>query len=204
MEKEWSVITHFVLNTGLGGAPDGGKFQRSPLKKFVLPLLAIVVLFALSAGAANASQAPDMPGEFPKFSSRGLNDDIVTHAIFADKKLTVLNIWTTWCPPCLEEMPDLGRLGRSMPEGSQLAGIILDAEDSETADQAKNILAKAQADFLQILPVEDMSPVLGKVLAIPTTIFVNSQGKIIGTPLVGSRSEEDYRAEIEKILKSMP
>jgi GTP-sensing pleiotropic transcriptional regulator CodY len=104
-------------------------------------------------------------------------------------------------------MPDLGRLGRSMPEGTQLVGIVLDARDpkenSETIDNAKSILKKTYADFLQILPVEEMAPVLEEVAAIPTTIFVNSKGHIVGNALVGSRPEEAYRSEIEKILKSM-
>jgi hypothetical protein len=101
------------------------------------------------------------------------------------------------------EMPDLGRLGRSMPEGSQLIGLVLDAEDSDTVDAAKTILTEAKADFTQILPVEALSAVTEEVFAIPTTIFVDSQGKIVGEPLVGSRSEKAYRSEIEKILKTM-
>jgi hypothetical protein len=100
-------------------------------------------------------------------------------------------------------MPDLGVLGRAMPEGSQLVGIILDAEDSGAMEDAEKILTKAKADFLQVLPVQEMAPVLNEVNAIPTTIFVDSQGRIVGEPLVGSRSEDAYRGEIEKILASI-
>jgi thiol-disulfide isomerase/thioredoxin len=141
---------------------------------------------------------------FPAFSSRSVTGERVTNAIFADVKLTVVNIWATWCPPCRAEMPDLGLLGRSMPEGSRLVGIILDAEDAGAMADAEEIFTEAHADFLQILPVKEMDSVLREVVAIPTTIFVDSQGKIIGKPLVGSRSEKTYRAEIEKILSVMP
>ena len=127
-------------------------------------------------------------------------------SIFSGKKLTMVNIWTTWCPPCIREMPDLGRLGRSMPEGAQLIGIILDAEEpdvSRTIVVAKSILSKSNADFVQILPSMEMAPILDWVEAIPTTIFVDSKGQIVGEPHVGALDEEGYRAEVEKLLKSM-
>ncbi|MDR3231330.1 MAG: TlpA family protein disulfide reductase [Synergistaceae bacterium] len=174
-------------------------------RKFLAAAFLIgAALFA--TGAANAAQGPDMPDVFPAFSAKDLNGGTVTDAIFADKTLTMVNIWTTWCPPCVNEMPDLGRLGRSMPEGTQLVGIVLDVKDpkdSETISDAKNILGKTKADFLQILPVDAMRPVLGEVAAIPTTIFVNSKGQIVGGALVGSRPEKEYRSEVESILRSM-
>lgn len=167
--------------------------KKSLLKYALWGMLSVVVFVEFSSAAE----------VFPAFSSRSSKGEPVTDGVFAESKLTMVNIWATWCPPCVAEMPDLGRLGRSMPEGSRLMGIILDAEDSGAMEEAEAILAKAQADFLQILPVKEMDSVLSKVNAIPTTIFVDSQGKIMGDPLVGSRSEKAYRDEIEKKLKSM-
>jgi thiol-disulfide isomerase/thioredoxin len=175
-------------------------------KKFLAAVLSVgMTIFIVEA--AIVAQASNMPDVFPAFSSRSLNGETVTDAIFTGKKLTMVNIWTTWCPPCVKEMPDLGALGRSMPEGAQLVGIVLDIEDpkadSETIDEAKRILKEAKADFLQIFPVDDMETVLEEVSAIPTTIFVNSQGKIVGKVLVGARSKKAYRSEVKNILKSM-
>jgi thiol-disulfide isomerase/thioredoxin len=168
------------------------------MKKILITILAV----ALICGMGTALEAAEL---FPAFSSTTLDGKTVTNSIFADKKLTMVNIWATWCPPCLHEMPDLGELGRSMPEGTQLAGIILDVKegDDDTIGEAKTILTKAKADFLQIFPVLAMNPLLKTVEAIPTTIFVDAQGKILGEPLVGSRDGASYRKEIEKILKSM-
>ncbi|MDR1648976.1 MAG: TlpA family protein disulfide reductase [Synergistaceae bacterium] len=153
------------------------------------------VVFAGSAGAVDV---------FPAFSSRSSTGEPVTDALFADARLTMVNLWATWCPPCRSEMPDLGALGRSMPEGSQLVGILLDAGERGAMDDAQKILTEANAGFLQILPAKAMEPVLEEIDAIPTTIFVDSKGRIVGEPLVGSRSEKEYRAAVEKILNSIP
>jgi thiol-disulfide isomerase/thioredoxin len=168
------------------------------LKKALNSILWALVLSLAVAASAGAAEV------FPAFSSRSAAGEPVSEAIFAEAKLTMVNIWATWCPPCRAEMPDLGLLGRSMPDGSQLVGLLLDAGESGALDDAEGILTQAKADFLQIFPVEAMAPVLEEIDAIPTTIFVDSRGRIVGEPLIGSRTEKEYRAEIEKILKSMP
>jgi thiol-disulfide isomerase/thioredoxin len=158
---------------------------------------------ALALGMAGAGAAET----FPAFESRTLANLPVTSGIFSGAKLTMVNLWATWCPPCVGEMPDLGKLGRAMPEGSQLVGILLDAtvEDAEVIATAQDIVGKAQANFTQILLSEEMEAYMeANVQAIPTTIFVNSKGEIVGVPLVGSRSESAYRMELEQLLKNMP
>jgi thiol-disulfide isomerase/thioredoxin len=164
----------------------------------------VVLLVAVAASLSFTvpARAADV---FPAFKSRTLNGDAVTNAIFADKKLTMINIWATWCPPCVDEMPDLGRLGSSMPEGAQLIGIVYDisAEDRDAITDADRILRQSQAGFVQIEYSPDMNPYIDTVDAIPTTIFVDSKGTIVGGPMVGSNSEKNYRVTMEKILKEM-
>jgi thiol-disulfide isomerase/thioredoxin len=160
-----------------------------------------VVVFALAAALFLGAWHPaESAGGFPNFSSKTLEGKDVTNALFAGKKLTMVNLWATWCPPCVAEMPDLGKLGRSMPEGSQLMGILLDADYAGAIDKGKAILAKSKADFLQVQPSKEMTSFLDTVAAIPTTVFVDAEGRILGEPIVGARSEAEYRAEIEKAL----
>jgi thiol-disulfide isomerase/thioredoxin len=163
----------------------------------VVAVFLLALAFCAVVGRAEAAEY------FPKFSSQTLDGKNVTNAVFSGKKLTMVNIWATWCPPCVGEMPDLGRLGASMPKGTQLIGLLLDADDSGAIQKAKTILSKAKADFLQIRPSKEMSSYLNTVEAIPTTVFVDSEGRIVGEPLVGAHSEKAYRAEIEKALKQL-
>ena len=168
----------------------------------VSKVLLLLAAAAMSLSFAAGAEAADV---FPAFKSRSLNGDVVTNAIFAGKKLTMINIWATWCPPCIAEMPDLGRLGESMPEGSQLVGIVYDVSeaDRDAKDEADRILSQAGAKFVQIEYSADMDPYIETVDAIPTTIFVDSSGNIVGGPLVGSDSEESYREAINSILEKM-
>jgi thiol-disulfide isomerase/thioredoxin len=165
-------------------------------------LILAVIVTAVMAFIPTYTLAADV---FPAFKSATLDGKSITNSIFAGKKLTMINIWATWCPPCVGEMPDLARMGRSMPDGTQLIGLILDvsASDRSAKSKAEKILSGAKANFIQIEFSEDMYPYMETVSAIPTTIFVDAKGRIIGSPLVGSRSEKNYRAAIEKALKSL-
>jgi multidrug resistance efflux pump len=102
-------------------------------------------------------------------------------------------------------MPDLARLGRSMPEGAQLIGVVLDVrtEDQSAKGNADQIVKRAEADFPQIVNTEQMDPYTKTVQYIPTTIFVDAKGQILGDPMVGGHSEKDYRAAVENILASL-
>ena len=172
------------------------------MRKFWKLTMAFIIVLVF-AGAACAA---GLPSVFPAFSSKTLDGNDVNGDIFSKEKLTMVNLWTTWCPPCVKEMPDLGNMGRSMPDGAQLLGIILDVKgsgDTDTIEEAKRILSRSKADFIQILPSVEMGSVLSTVQYIPTTIFVDSAGNIVGASLVGARDEKAYRAEVDKLLESI-
>lgn len=167
------------------------------MKKFAFTIT-LAVLVAAMAGTAFAADA------FPAFKSYNLAGEEVSQEVFAGKKLTMINFWGTYCPPCIGEMPDLGKLGRSMPEGTQLVGIVIDVGDKETFEEAIEITKNANADFTNILISHEMVPYLETIVGVPTTIFVDAKGNIVGNPIVGARSEKAYRQEIEKALKLLP
>ncbi|MDR1509421.1 MAG: TlpA family protein disulfide reductase [Synergistaceae bacterium] len=171
------------------------KFQ----KRLVSLVIAIALLVFSLSTASEAAQTFS-------FKSRTFDGKPVTSDIFQGSKLTMVNLWATWCPPCVREMPDLASLARSMPKDSQLVGIILDvtAKDKSAESEAKEILERSRADFVQILYDSSMDSLRESMVEyIPTTIFVDSKGRIVGEPIVGSNDEETYRAAIEKELKKL-
>ena len=61
------------------------------------------------------------------FEAVSADGETVTSDIFADSRLTMVNVWATYCNPCLMEMPYLGELAAEYsPEDFQIIGIISD------------------------------------------------------------------------------
>ena len=134
-----------------------------------------------------------------EFKTKALDGSDVTQKIFAENKITMINIWATYCGPCKAEMKDLGELYKSLPEGSGMISICSDGK--EEPDLAKKILKKNNCDFKTLLPDDKLNKaVMNKVSAVPTTIFVDANGKVIGDPIVGGRSKDKYTKEIRKRL----
>ena len=144
------------------------------------------------------------PAQMPSFTTKDLDGNMVTEDIFGEKDLTVVNIWGTFCPPCIAEMPDLGEWADAMPDNVQIVGLIVDIsgdEDTQHHDLAVTITQKAGAEFMHLIANEDFNDILNQVVGVPTTLFVDKEGNLVGTPIVGANVDgyktfaEDYLNE---------
>lgn len=143
-------------------------------------------------------------GTFPSFSTTDLNGNAVSSESFAKYRLTMVNFWGTFCGPCIEEMPDLEKLNKSMPEGTRLVGIVTDVSDDENKETAKQIIAKAGATYENWLPDEALLEYMDShVSGVPTTLFIDSNGQIVGEAVVGKRNAEKYQEELEARLSTL-
>lgn len=150
-----------------------------------------------------SATVPTVTGQFPQFSASNLNGENVTDEIFEQKKITVVNIWGTFCGPCIGEMPELGEWAKNMPENAQLIGIVCDIQgdgDYSTIAEANNILSSANANFVNIIPDKSILKYLQTVEAVPTTFFIDSFGNIIGEPVIGA-DVDSYKERVEEYLK---
>jgi len=125
----------------------------------------------------------------PAFRTSDIYGNEVTEDIFLEKELTVVNIWGTFCGPCIEEMPELEMLAQKYGEHVQFVGIVGDiegAEDHEHLELAKLIVERAGVSFTNLIVNEDMESLMSGIIGFPTTVFVDRFGNIIGEPIVGS------------------
>ena len=137
----------------------------------------------------------------PAFETQDLQGNTVTNAIFAQKDVTVINFWGTFCSPCISEMPELGAWMREMPENAQLIGVVTDAMlgDSRTAQTAAQILEKADAPFVSLLMDDALAELCSTLVGVPTTVLVDSEGRIIGEPILGAQVDK-YRHALAQAL----
>lgn len=167
-------------------------------------LLAIMTMLSL-ATLTFAQKA----GNKITFSSKDLNGTAATDAIFAQNKITMVNIWGTFCPPCIREMPDLAKLNEAnKAKGVQVVGIPLDLIDrtGKILDAQKKdsdaIIAATGANYTHIVPTPDMQmSFLRNIQAVPATIFVDKDGKQIGQINLGARSLKDWQKIIDELLE---
>lgn len=150
-------------------------------------------------------------GILSSFESTDMDNKPVDASIFKGKKLTMVNIWATFCGPCIQEMPDLSQLNKEYADkGFQVVGIPVDTMGSDgkisdkMVDTAKDVIKEGKADYLHILPSESLNKAkLSQVQSVPETIFVDENGKQVGESYIGSRSKEDWAKIIEKLLKEV-
>lgn len=90
-------------------------------------------------------------------------------------KVVVLNFWATWCPPCVKEIPSLGRLQAAFPKD---ALVVLSVDVGESKADVSKFLAKIPADFPVLLDEEGLSVNDWNVQAFPTTYVIDQQGII--------------------------
>ena len=152
-----------------------------------------------------ADEFTAVPGAFPAFTTVDLDGNTVTNDIFAGKTLTVVNIWGTFCGPCINEMPELAQWDAEMPEGVQIIGLVSDlysADDTETLETAKQICEATGVTFPSLIAGDDFLQLLSGVIGVPTTLFVDSSGAIVGEPIVGANVPA-YKQFVEDYLNAL-
>ena len=126
--------------------------------------------------------------------------------VFANSKLTMINVWATFCGPCINEMPDLGEIAGAYDAADfQMIGIISDAVegDEDMLAEAKEIIDETGADYPHLLLNEELyMNLVGASDSVPTTYFFNQDGELLGY-LVGARSKEVWEEIIDGLLEEI-
>ncbi len=185
-----------------------------------------VVLAACAGGSSPEEDAEDEHYEVEdmetgtglgSFTSVDMDGNEVTEAIFAEKDVTVLNVWATFCGPCIGEMPDLAAMAEELPDNAQIVGVIIDTPPEGTKDGdavdlwggdagnislAGEICEETGVKYTNILASESVSKALEGVVAVPTTFILDRDGKVVCKPIVGA-DVEAYKKAVEEYLAGL-
>ena len=166
--------------------------------RFIVTGLAILALAACSKPQEAANQqaqpaqqaealAPGLPGKGVDRSHKGkpapdatFNDPDGGEMSLADFRgvPVLVNLWASWCAPCVKELPTLDKLARSHRDDGQL-GVIAVSQDSGPHASVVAFLDKLKIGDLGAYQDSKMalSGALGPDTVLPTTILYDAKGK---------------------------
>ncbi len=149
-------------------------------------------------------------GAFEKMSLTNLAGDEIDKTIFEGHDLTVINVWATSCKPCLSEMPELAKLSDEYEQNGgqvQIIGLCTDLVDMDAnrvdsqIELANQIVELTGADYTHLVPDDEMlNFLMENIIGVPTTFFVDSQGKEVGESVIGARDQAAWQEEINNRL----
>ncbi|HCF38606.1 MAG TPA: hypothetical protein DER56_06015 [Thermosipho africanus] len=148
-------------------------------------------------------QEAKFQGNLNKFDAYTLSGEKVTQDALKNYELTMVNIWSTTCEPCIAEMPELENLYKKLPENINLLSVCIDGADD--VELTKEIVNDAKGEFVVIFPDENMKKSLtDNISCVPTTVFVDKNGNMVGEPLLGvpdpTTASEHYLEKINEII----
>ncbi len=181
------------------------------MKKILFLIFALLLsILCLSGCQSETVSRKTGDAVFSDFVAKDLNGNIVNEAVLSERKLTMVNIWATFCGPCIGEMPALAKLSEEFESELQVIGIVLDLCDAngnvlpDKKASALSIIDETEANYLHLAPSASLnSAYLSEVMAVPETVFVDQKGHIIGESYMGARSEKEWRSIIEALLENI-
>lgn len=147
---------------------------------------------------ASSSELPEVGYKAPNFSLNDMNGKRVSLSDYKGK-VVFLNIWATWCPPCIAEMPSIEKMYNRFK--SDRFEVMAVSVDSKGFDVVFPFVKNAGMSFPVLLDPEDTVTRLYNINSIPQTIIIGADGIII-LKIAGARdwsSEKSFEA-IEFIL----
>lgn len=187
-------------------------------RRYLLILSISLILLILSLSACGSKEDENdtglanletIEGDFSAFTAETMTGKAYTVENLADYDLTVVNIWSTTCQYCLVEMEGLQKFYEQKPDNVNFITICIDA--GYDMELAQTILSKKGATFDTLIGNNSLNEaILKNVAGTPTTVFVDSQGNVVGDSLVGAPCVEDmdrsaklYMAATENHLKEL-
>ena len=153
------------------------------------------------ASEAQPSEEESAP-IFITFEGTDLEGNAVSQEVFSQSKLTMVNVWATYCNPCLREMPGLGELAAEYDQSEfQIIGIVSDVWEGEDQTLVESLVQETGAAYPHLLANDSVGQaILSSVSAVPTTFFFDGDGAYLGG-VVGSREKSDWEELSHELLE---
>ena len=157
----------------------------------------VLLVGAIALGVVLAGQAagpPHIGNKAPVFSLPDVNGKVWSLAtVVKTHKITVVNFWATWCPPCRGEIPELV----AFYKGFAAKGIQILAVDLQEEPKAVRAFASKQGMTFPVL-IDKTGIVADKygISGIPTTYILDARG-VVRDAIVGGTTGSVLRKKVQ-------
>ena len=148
----------------------------------------------MAAPSLQASAVP-RPAEFA-WTLLGLDDKPVEFSKFRGKAI-LLNVWATWCPPCLEEMPSIAHLAANPMLKEK--GVAFVCVSTDKSSQALRDFLKDKDWGMTILRATSIPPGF-QTEGIPATFLIAPDGRVVATEMGAARWDDPSVVDFLKDL----
>jgi len=161
------------------------------MKRLLTLLIFLSTLFVSSSAFAQAES----------FTLRNLDGDLVKSHDVIGKKPVLLDFWSTWCKPCLKNLPKLQKVYEEYA-AKGLAILAVNEDGTRSLSKVEPLVNSLGLTFPVLIDENRDVMRLYKVSGLPTTILIDKNEKIVLT-LRGYRpgDEQHLRQQIEMLLK---
>ena len=168
----------------LRNAPDQ-KSKTTNYRAVVLVFLAVaglLILFSLKQNNLYLNYSPLKTGlSAPNFTFPGRDGKMVSLSDYRGN-VVLVNIWATWCPPCVDEMPSMERLYKELKgEDFEILAVSIDSLGPKAVAP---FMKKYNLSFPALMDPDGTIQTLYQTIGIPESFIVDQEGilikKIIG------------------------
>lgn len=181
------------------------KINKKNTKKLLCILLSAVSILSLTGCGSTKIEATKKP--FPAFEGVDFEGNTMNNDIFKDYDATVINFWTNGCGSCIAEMPELEEYFQNLKDRKiNLIGVAASAgESDESKTTSETILKEKGVTYSNLIPDNKSSfytDFIGDIAGYPITYIVDSEGNMIGAPLIGvvKKQEDNLMKRLDEVV----
>lgn len=165
----------------------------------LVPLLRDVAVPTRSVSAVGAEAAALTAEAAPPFTLEAVGGQQISLSDYKGK-VVLINLWATWCPPCVRETPRLVRLHETY--GDQ-GFVVLGVNTTYQDDRAKveQFVRDQQVNYPILLDVADQFGQAYRSRLLPTSYLIDQNGKIVSVK-VGEIDEAQFNEQIAALLRA--
>jgi thiol-disulfide isomerase/thioredoxin len=133
------------------------------------------------------------------FKMKDIEGNEIDASIFENKDLTVVNLWGTFCPPCIDEIPIFNEISEKYKDKDvQVVGFIVNYMKGDEKD-----VDRIGVEYKTLIPDAKINEDLVMLFDyVPVTLFVDSDGVVLSKFIPGATNKQQLTNIIEDILKS--